>query len=107
VRPRGSGDLDTLVADLYLDTQSTTDCFDVLAQRVDLGAPDVAVLDPRDAVLADLQPGCKLDRRQLGRLKELTQPGGTDFVEHALRGRIHLGAIDRTIAHQVVKTLRH
>ena len=40
------GDLDTFVTKLDFDAQRATDGLDIFAQRVDLSAVDVTVLDP-------------------------------------------------------------
>ncbi len=55
VRVAASGDLDPFVAEFNLRTKPATDRFNILPQRVNLSAVNVAVLDPGHPVLADVQ----------------------------------------------------
>jgi hypothetical protein len=96
-----SSDLDALVAELDLDSKVAADGFDVLAQSIDLGALDVAMLDPRNPVLTYVQPGCQLDLGQVRRFTQLSQPVGAHLLEHPPLVRIHLGAINRAVTHQL------
>jgi hypothetical protein len=66
-----SGDLDSFVAQLYLDTKPAAERLDVFPQGVDLGTINVTVLDAGDPVLADMQAHSQLDLREVRGFTEL------------------------------------
>ena len=59
-----------LVAVLNLDAQGATNGLNVLSERVDLSTLDVAMLNTRDTVLADVEARCEFD---LGEARRIPQ----------------------------------
>jgi hypothetical protein len=92
-----SGDLDSFVAELNLDTKPAAKRLDVFPQSIDLGTINVTVLDAGHPVLADMQASSQLDLRQLRGLAELPKPVSPDLIDHALLVGIHSCPVNRTL----------